>query len=184
MSLGVYFDAALKVTTDPKQLLPTAGAFLQFHGGLQVMCFSLGVGSIFAIGSVDVTIAADTKVGPSLGLKFGFGAQIVVGFPVIANVSVTFMVGVEMHADLSTISLAAILYFRGHADILGGIVSITITIEAKGIIVRKIAENRTDCSAQVTFALDISIAFIINISFSKTWGEDRQVAAADNKYGS
>lgn len=184
LSLGVYFDAALKVTTDPKQLLPTAGAFIQFHGGLQVLCYSVGVGSIFAIGNVDVKVAADTKVGPSLALKFGFGAQIVVGFPVIANVSVTFMVGVEMSADMSTISLAAILYFRGHADILGGIVSITITIEAKGIIVRNIAENRTDCSAQVTFALDISIAFIINISFSKTWGEDRQVAAADSKYGS
>lgn len=184
LSLGVYFDAALKVTTDPKQLLPTAGAYLQFHGGLQVMCFSVGVGSIFAIGSVDVKIAADTKVGPTLGLKFGFGAQIVVGFPVIANVSVTFLVGVEMNADISTISLAAIMYFRGHADIFGGIVSITITIEAKGIIVRHISENRTDCSAQVTFALDISIAFIINISFSKTWAEDRQVAAADSKYGS
>ena len=182
LSLGVYFDAALKVTTDPKQLLPTAGAFIQFHGGLQVMCFSLGVGTIFAIGSVDVRIGADTKVGPTLDLKFGFGAQIVVGFPVIANVSVTFMVGAEMHADASLIKVAAILYFRGHADILGGIVSITITIEAKGIIVRRIPEKRTDCSAQVTFALDISIFLIIDISFSKTWGEDRQVAGADSKY--
>ena len=182
LSLGVYFDAALKVTTDPKQLLPTAGAFIQFHGGLQVMCFSLGVGTIFAIGTVDVRIGADTKVGPTLDLKFGFGAQIVVGFPVIANVSVTFMVGAEMHADASLIKVAAILYFRGHADILGGIVSITITIEAKGIIVRRIPEKRTDCSAQVTFALDISIFLIIDISFSKTWGEDRQIAGADSKY--
>ncbi|MEO6187378.1 MAG: hypothetical protein ABIO82_05145, partial [Ginsengibacter sp.] len=182
LSLGVYFDAALKVTTDPKQLLPTAGAFIQFHGGLQVMCFSLGVGSIFAIGSVDVRIGADTKVGPTLDLKFGFGAQIVVGFPVIANVSVTFMVGAEMHADASLIKVAAILYFRGHADILGGIVSITITIEAKGMIVRRIPEKRTDCSAQVTFALDISIFLIIDISFSKTWSEDRQIAGADSKY--
>lgn len=184
LSLGVYFDAALKVTTDPKQLLPTAGAFIQFHGGLQVMCFSLGAGSIFAIGTVDVKIACDTKIGPSLDLKFGFGAQIVVGFPVIANVSVTFMVGVELHADAGLIKLAAILYFQGHADILGGIVSITITIEAKGIIERHIAENKTDCSAQVTFALDISIFLVIDISFSKTWSEDRQIAAADSKYGS
>lgn len=182
LSLGVYFDAALKVTTDPKQLLPTAGAFIQFHGGLQVMCFSVGVGTIFAIGNVDVRIGADTKVGPTLDLKFGFGAQIVVGFPVIANVSVTFLVGAEMHADAALIKVAAILYFRGHADILGGIVSITITIEAKGIIVRRIPEKRTDCSAQVTFALDISIFLVIDISFTKTWGEDRQVAGADSKY--
>jgi hypothetical protein len=184
LSLGVYFDAALKVTTDPKQLLPTAGAFIKFHGGLSVMCYSVGVGTIFAVGSVDVKIAADTKIGPSLDLKFAFGAQIVVGFPVIANVSVTFMVGVEMHVDVGTIKVAALLYFRGHADIFGGIVSITITIEAKGIIVRNIAEDRTDCSAQVTFSLDISIFWVIDISFTKTWGEDRQVAAADSKYGS
>jgi hypothetical protein len=184
LSLGVYFDAALKVTTDPKQLLPTAGAFIKFHGGLSVMCYSVGVGTIFAVGSVDVKIAADTKIGPSLDLKFAFGAQIVVGFPVIANVSVTFMVGVEMHVDVGTIKVAALLYFSGHADIFGGIVSITITIEAKGIIVRNIAEDRTDCSAQVTFSLDISIFWVIDISFTKTWGEDRQVAAADSKYGS
>ncbi len=36
MSLGVFFNAALKVTTDPTQLLPTAGAFFKFHGGLRV----------------------------------------------------------------------------------------------------------------------------------------------------
>lgn len=184
LSLGVYLDAALKVTTDPKQLLPTAGAFLQFHGGLSVMCFSVGGGSIFATGSVDVKIACDTKIGPSLDLKFGFGAQLAVGFPVIGNVSVTFMVGIDMHADAGLIKLAALMYFRGHADIFGGIVSITITIEAKGIIERHVDENRTDCSAQVTFALDISIFLVIDISFSKTWGEDRQVAAADSKYGS
>lgn len=184
LSLGVYLDAALKVTTDPKQLLPTAGAFLQFHGGLSVLCFSVGGGSIFATGTVDVKIACDTKIGPSLDLKFGFGAQLVVGFPVIGNVSVTFMVGIDMHADTGLIKLAALMYFRGHADIFGGIVSITITIEAKGIIERDVHQNRTDCSAQVTFALDISIFLVIDISFTKTWGEDRQVAAADEKYGS
>jgi hypothetical protein len=174
MGLGVYFNAALKVTTDPTQLLPTAGAFLKFHGGLSVMCVSVGVGTIYAVGSVDVKIACDTAVGPNLTLKFGFGASITVGLPVVGNATVTFMVGVEMYADSKEISITAFMYFRGHAELLGGLVGVTITIEAKGTVKR--IGNRTDCSAQVTFAIDISIFLIIDISFSETWGEQRQVA--------
>lgn len=174
LSAGVYFNAALKVTTDPSQLLPTAGAFLKFNGGLQVMCYSVGVGSIYAIGAVEVKIAADTKVGPSLALKFGFGVSVVVSLPVVGNASVSFMVGVEMYADKDKVILAALMRFRGEANLLGGLVCVAITIEAKGIVVRQ--NNKTDCSAQVTFAIDISIFLVIDISFSKTWGEDRQVA--------
>jgi hypothetical protein len=174
LGIGVYFNAALKVTTDPGQLLPTAGAFLKFHGGLKVMCTSVGVGSIFAIGSVDVKIACDTKIGPSLTLDFGFGIEIVVSLPVVGNASVSFMVGVQMYADKDKLVVAALMRFRGHAELLGGIVAVTITIEAKGIVVKQ--NGQTDCSAQVTFAIDISIFLIIDISFSKTWGEDRQIA--------
>jgi hypothetical protein len=174
MGLGVYFNAALKITTDPKQLLPTAGAFLKFHGGLSVMCVSVGVGTIYANGSVDVKIACDTAVGPNLTLKFGFGASITVGLPVVGNATVTFMVGVEMYADSKEISITAFMLFRGHAELLGGLVGVTITIEAKGTVKR--IGDRTDCSAQVTFAIDISIFLIIDISFSETWGEERQVA--------
>lgn len=174
LGLGVYFNAALKVTTDPKQLLPTAGAYLKFHGGLKVMCMSVGVGSIFAIGNVDVKIACDTKVGPSLSLDFGFGIEIVVSLPVVGSASVSYLVGVQMYADKNKVVVAALMRFRGHAELLGGLVAVTITIEAKGIIVRE--NNQTDCSAQVTFAIDISIFLIIDISFSKTWGEDRQIA--------
>jgi hypothetical protein len=174
LGLGVYFNAALKVTTDPGQLLPTAGAFLKFHGGLKVMCVSVGVGSIFAIGTVDVKIACDTKVGPSLALDFGFGVEIVVSLPVVGNASVSYMVGVQMYADKDKLIVAALMRFRGHAELLAGLVCVTITIEAKGIIVKQ--GGKTDCSAQVTFAIDISIFLIIDISFSKTWGEDRQIA--------
>jgi hypothetical protein len=174
LSLGVYFNAALKVTTDPKQLLPTAGAFLKFHGGLSVMCVSVGVGSVYAIGSVDVKIACDTKVGPNLTLDFGFGVQIVVSLPVVGHASITFMVGVSMYADKDKLIITAMMLFRGNAELLGGLVSVTITIEAKGIVEK--SAKGTEASAQVTFALDISIFLIIDISFSKTWGEDRQIA--------
>ncbi|MBI5473811.1 MAG: hypothetical protein HY961_15850 [Ignavibacteriae bacterium] len=174
LKLGAYFNAALKVTTDPTQLLPTAGAFLGFYGRLSVMCVSLSVATVYAIGQVNLDIAADTKVGPSLKMKFGFGAQIVVGLPVVGNVSVMYVVGVEIYTDATKVVVSAFLLFQGHAELLAGLVSVTITIEAKGTISR--ANDRTDMAAQVTFGLDISIFLVINISFSTSWSESRQIA--------
>jgi len=176
MKVGVYFNAALKVTdlTDPKKLLPTAGAFMDFYGRLSVMCVSLSAATVYAVGQVNLRIAADTKVGPSLAVKFGFGAQLVVGLPVVGNVSVLYMAGVEIYADSTKLNVSAFLLFRGHAELLGGLVSVTITIEAKGTISR--TADRTDCAAQVTFGLDISIFLVIDISFSESWQEQRQIA--------
>lgn len=174
LKLGAYFNAALKVTTDPTQLLPTAGGFLEFYGRLSVMCVSLSIATVYAVGQASVRIAADTKTGPSLTLKFGFGAQIVVGLPVAGNVSVLYMVGVEMYVDAVKLNVSAFLLFQGHAEILAGLVSVTITIEAKGTISR--ANDRTDLAAQVTFGLDITVFWVIDISFSTSWQEQRQIA--------
>jgi len=178
MSLGVYFNAALKVTSDPKQLLPTAGAFFKFHGGLQVMCVSLAAATVYAVGSADLTLRADTSPVISLTMKFGFGAQITVGLPVIANVSVLYMVGVEVYLDSNqTVIVTAFLLFRGHAEILGGIVGVTISIEAQGSIEKLPGPNQPcNCKAKVTFGLDISIFLVINLSFSESWEETRQIA--------
>ena len=93
------------------------------------------------------------------------------------------MVGVEIFVDSNqTVAVSAFILFRGHAEILGGLVGVTITIEAKGTIEKggppQLPANKppTTCKAQVTFGLDISIFLIINISFSETWGEERQIA--------
>jgi hypothetical protein len=176
LELGVYFNAALKVTDDPTQLLPTAGAYIQFNGGLEVMCATVGGATIFAVGEVVLKVACDTKIGPSLLMRFGFGASIAVGLPVVGNVSVTYIVGCEMYADMTVISLTAYMLFKGRASLVGGLVSVTIYIEASGTITRLIAEDRTECTASVTFGLEISICFIINIDFEESWQESRQIA--------
>ena len=184
MKIGVYFNAALMTAAlnDPKKLLPTAGAFLEFYGRLSVMCVSLSAATIYAVGQANVRLAADTKVGPSLMVKFGFGAQIVVGLPVVGHVSLLYVVGVEIYADAGTVKVSAFLLFQGHAELLGGLVSVTITIEAKGSVSRTTlpapneSDSHTDMEAQVTFGLDISIFLVINISFSKSWSEQRQIA--------
>ena len=138
------------------------------------MCVSISAATVYALGQVNLDIGADTKVGPSLRMKFGFGAQIVVGLPVVGNVSVLFMTGIEIYVDAQKVNVSASLLFQGHAELLGGLVGVTITIEAKGTISR--ANDRTDMAAQVTFALDISIFLVIDISFSTSWQEQRQIA--------
>ncbi|MBN1185596.1 MAG: hypothetical protein JXB49_25155 [Bacteroidales bacterium] len=183
MSLGVFFNSALRVTSDPSQLLPSAGGYFKFHGGLQVMCATVGGASLYAVGQVDLKLEADTSPRVAVTMKFGFGVQIAVGIPVVGNASVLFMVGLEVFADSSAVvKITAIMLFRGHAELLGGLVGVTITIEARGTVEQ--AGNAlpgegtppTSCKAQVTFALDISIFLIIDISFSETWEETRRIA--------
>ena len=177
LGIGVSFNAALKVTSDPSQLLPTAGGYFQFHGGLQIMCVSVGVGTIYAVGNVDLKLEADTSPKVGVTMKFGFGAQITVGLPVVGHASVLFMVGVEIYADSgSVVRITAFMLFKGQAELLGGIVSVTITIEAKGSVEKSGAGAPANCKAQVTFAIDISIFLVIDISFSESWEESRQIA--------
>jgi hypothetical protein len=130
---------------------------------------------------VTLDIAADSRVGPSLHLKFGFGAQIVVGLPIVGNVSVMYMVGVEMYTDSTQLNVSAFLLFQGHAELIAGLISITITIEAKGTVKRLTdaglpGGGRTDLEAQVTFAIDVSLFLVIDIHFSTSWAEQRQIA--------
>lgn len=175
MAVGVYFNESLTPSSDPKSLLPTAGAYLEFGGSLSVMCVSVAAATVYAVGTVDLRISGDTKTGPGLSMKFGFGAEIIVGLPVIGNVSLTYMVGVEVSIDLIDVRVSAFLLFRGHAEVAMGLVGITIMIEAKGSYERNAAEE-TIMIAQVTFAVDVSVVWVINLHFSKSWAEQRQIA--------
>jgi hypothetical protein len=108
-------------------------------------------------------------------MKFGFGAQIVVGLPLVGNVSILYMVGVEIYTDATpTLVVSAFLLYQGHAELCGGLVGVTISIEAKGTIKR--IPDKTFIAAQVTFGLDISLFLVLDIHFSKSWTEERQIA--------
>ena len=72
------------------------------------MCLSVAAATVYATGSVDLRTAADIKTGPSLMMKFGFGAEIVVGLPVVGNVSLLFMVGVEIDLDKTQITISGV----------------------------------------------------------------------------
>jgi hypothetical protein len=112
-------------------------------------------------------------------MKFGFGVEAVVALPVIGSVSVYFAVGVEMSLDSTQITIGAFVLFRGRAEIFGGIVTVTIQIEASGKVQERIGGaggGQTNMIAQVTFSLDISVCFIIDISFTEQWQEQKQIS--------
>ncbi|MEO6229702.1 MAG: hypothetical protein ABJB11_14665 [Ferruginibacter sp.] len=177
LQVGFNVNAALKVTSDPKQLLPTAGAFFAFRGRLMVMCVSVGGGSVFAIGEAGIRLEADTSPKIGILLHFGFGAQIGVGLPVVGTATVTFMVGVEVEAtSAGKIAITAFMSFKGQAELLAGLVSICIMIEARGTVEKSGPDQPANCEVQVTFAIDVSIFLVINIHFSESWSESRQIA--------
>jgi hypothetical protein len=181
LKAGVYFNVALPIPPVNGIPMPSAGAYVEFYGKLSVMCVSVGLGSIYAVGQVTVRMSADTAIGPALYMKFGFGVEAVVALPVIGSVSVYFAVGVEMSLDSTQITIGAFVLFKGRAEILGGIVTVTIQIEASGKVQSRLKapdpkDEQTTMIAQVTFSLDISICWIINISFSESWEEQRQIS--------
>lgn len=174
LKLGFYFNEVLSIPTDLKQLVPACGAYVTFQGGLQVMCFTLAAASVYAVGKVELGIAADTKAGISVFMKFGFGVEIVVGLPVVGNASVLYMIGVTVGISAIEVEVGAFMLFRGSAEICGGLVAVCIQIEAGGSVERKGGE--TNCIAQVTFSIDITILWVIDIEFSDSWQESRQIS--------
>jgi hypothetical protein len=176
LKLGVYFNMGMELP--PASDLPelSAGAFIEFDGKLSVMCVSVAAATVYAIGQVTLRISADTIKGPGLYMKMGFGIELMVGIPVVGNVSVYYAVGIEISLDTSQITVAAFILFRGRAELIGGLVTIQIQIEAAGKIHKELGSGRTDCIAQVTFSIDISIVFVINIHETESWQEARQIA--------
>ncbi|NRF41637.1 hypothetical protein [Pedobacter foliorum] len=173
--IGCYFNQPIKIPNTIEQIIPSAGAFLELGADLRVMCVSVAAATVYAVGRAEVGLAADLKNPPTLYFKFGFGIELAVGLPVIGSVAVMYMVGVDMSINSEVFTVGAFIYFRGRAEIFGGIVTITIQIEAAGKI-EKPNTGPTSCIAMCTFALDISIFWVIDISFSETWEETRQIA--------
>jgi hypothetical protein len=177
LKLGCYFNVGMPYPAGGSPM-PSAGGYIEFGAKLSVMCLSVAAATVYAVGTCTLRISADTVRGPGLYMKMGFGVEVVVGLPVIGNVSVYFAAGVEISIDTRVILVGAFILFRGRAELIGGLVTIQIQIEASGKVKREIGpgSDRTYCVAQVTFSLDISIFLVINISFSKSFQEDRQLS--------
>ena len=82
--------------------------------------------TIYATGAVDLRTSGDIKTGPALHMKFGFGAEIVVRAAGRRDRHSSVHGRRGDHSDdTELITVAAFLLFRGRAEILGGIVTVT-----------------------------------------------------------
>src|SRR5439155_13113185 len=134
LKVGCYFNMALPLPPSSGITTPSAGAFIDFYGKLSVMCVSLAAATIYAVGSVNLRLSADTKAGPGLDMRFTFAAEVMVGLPVVGNVSLTYGAGIEVHIDSNKIMIGALLFFKGRVELLEGVVTVTIYIEASGTV--------------------------------------------------
>jgi hypothetical protein len=175
LKVGAYFNMSVNLPNTASDLVPSAGAYLQLDGQVEVLALTLEIATIYAVGTATMVLACDIKSGPSLYFKFGVGAEIVVGLPVILNVSVIYVVGVDIKLDTKSLTIGAFIRFQGSCDILGGLIGINIMIEGGGQVKR--SGDETYCIANLTFALDISILWVIDISFEESWTEQRQIAS-------
>jgi hypothetical protein len=176
LRVGFYFNEVLSIPGDLKQLVPAAGAYVDFFGRLEVQCFTLGAASVYGTGQVTLGIAADSKAGIALHMKFGFGAEIVVGLPVLANVAVMYMAEVEVALSASSLQVTGLILFRGSAEICGGLVAVCIQIEAGGAVSRDFNTNATSVIAQVSFSIDVCVLWVIDIDYHDSWQEQRRIA--------
>jgi len=176
LRVGFYFNEVLSIPTDLEAVVPACGAYVEFYGGVHVQCFTLEAASIYAVGQVTLGLAAYTKAGITLHMKFGFGVEIVVGLPVVANVSVLYMMEIDVKISAKALDVGALMLFRGSAEICGGLVAICIQIEAGGSIHRDLPNGPTSCIAQVTFTVDVTVLWVIDIDETDTWQETRQIA--------
>jgi hypothetical protein len=126
------------------------------------------------VGQANLTLSADTKAGRALDMKFGFGAEVVVGLPVVAHVSVLYMAEVQAHIGDKALVVTGLLLFRGSAEICGGLVGITIQIEAGGAV--SWTPDATEVVAQVAFTIDVCVLWVIDLDHTWHWQESRQIA--------
>jgi hypothetical protein len=197
MSLGVEFDNV----SNSSSLIPASSAYLQFSGNVYTMVLSVGLGTIYAVGGVGMRLTVRSDSGPSIGVELSYGAQIVVGLPVIFNVSLQFSFTLLFEISGDEIVLGAGMIFKGRAKILFGLISINIFIEAKGAVrvgvpvgdllldmftgnlpaaANQVKEFFSDipsvhAKAQMTFALNIKVCWIFRINFEKSWEEERRI---------
>ncbi|NWJ47073.1 MAG: hypothetical protein HXX08_14530 [Chloroflexi bacterium] len=162
-----------KVATD----MLSVGASLKLGGEIDIFCTSIGILDLYFVGILEFEFGIDSKEGKSFGFKVAVGLELATEWPVVGEVSVMMAVGLEMEWKDSGSGIYAIMIFKGEAELLGGIIVIGISIEAKGGTEKEIesGEEKTYAVCEVEFAAEVTLAFVIHFEFDVTWQEKKQV---------
>ena len=175
LKLGIYFKQAITRSSSAEPLSVSSGGFLAIEGSVAVLCVAITpVIGLYGLGIAEIEASLDDKKGKfKLAFKLAFGLELAISIPVVGEVAVSYAMGMELQTG-SSFGIFAILIIRGEAELLGGVIVVGISIEAKGGT--EIDSGETFCVCEVTFGLDISVIFVINISFEVTWEEKKRIS--------
>jgi len=177
LKVGFYVNIPGKKLTSGAASTDTPasiGGLLNFEGDLAILCATVGVASVYFLGSIVLNLATDSVAGNSLVFQALVGAEVDSTWPVVGKVTVSLQVGFEM--DVSSTAgtgYYAIMLLKSNVSLLGGLIAIAISIEAKGG--QKELAGHAYAICEVDFVLSVSVVFIINISFSTSWQQSQQV---------
>ncbi|HEV2483567.1 MAG TPA: hypothetical protein VGS79_28070 [Puia sp.] len=177
LKVGFYVNIPGKKLTSGAASTDTPasiGGLLNFEGDLAILCATVGVASVYFLGSIVLNLATDSVAGNSLVFQALVGAEVDSTWPVVGKVTVSLQVGFEMDASTTAgTGYYAIMLLKSNVSLLAGLIAIAISIEAKGG--QKEVGGHAFAICEVDFALNVSVVFIINISFTTSWQQSQQV---------
>jgi len=176
LRLGVYYNERFPIPGRSAPPAPSHGAYVELTGILHVQLLTLAVAAAYAVGQVTLGAYVDVKSGElAFRVKMGFGVEIILSIPVIGTVTVQYMMGMDfVLSSNANFSIGAFLQIKGRIELLAGLVTAELMIEASGYVTDN--GDRTDCVATLTFSIHISICFICNISIGHSWQENIRIS--------
>ncbi|MCU1265454.1 MAG: hypothetical protein JWM21_1772 [Acidobacteria bacterium] len=169
-------------TTDiakEKDDMLSVGASLKFGGEIHILCVAISPTlGLYFFGLLQLEFGIDSKEGKSFEFKVGVGLELATKWPVVGKVAISMAVALDMEFKDTGHGMFVLMIFKGEAELLGGLIAIGISIEAKGG-----QETETDAGVdktfgvcEVEFAAEVTIAFFIHFEFDVTWQERKQLS--------
>ncbi len=175
LTLGIFFN--LSLSPDPKNLIkPGAGTVFGFEGMIQIQLITIGIAAAYGVGITKVKAYVDfTDPKPTFEFTFGFGATVIVDFPVVGLASITRSFSLTGNIDSGHFKAVAGQMLRGVLSLAGGLLVVSIQIEGSAGAERKDKVNddpKTTAIFEMIFSLDVSLAFVISYDFEKKYTEE------------
>jgi hypothetical protein len=161
-----------------RDMMLSVGGFIKFEGEIDILVLTIGAVGLYAFGMVELELGLDSVAGKSIEFKFAVGVQLATSWPVVGDVSVQLGIGMDFEWKDTGQGMYGLILFKGEAELLQGLIDITISIEAKGgqETDTAVMPHESFCVCEVEFAMEISLCFFINFEFDVTWQEKRQIS--------
>jgi hypothetical protein len=113
--------------------------------------------------------------GPNIFIEAGLGLGLGIDLSV-ASGSASIVVGLSLNVTTTAVTIAATLTGNAQVEVLGGVASASLTLNAAIMITIEASPRQADLAAQVSVGIHISICWVINISFDGSWGFSESIA--------